>query len=170
MNQETGIPVASFRTEKTTVILEVPRAYCRDCKRTKQVSISFAKPNKRYTRFFESHVLDLLLSMTCRDVAEHLGMSWDTVRNIEKDSLKRHFDKPPLKDMTHIAMDEIAVRKGHEYLTVVMDLKSGRVIFVGDGKGGEALLPLTRRCNFRPLGLPTPNGLRSRKCRRLRRR
>ena len=51
--------------------------------------------------------------------------------------LKRDFPKPPLKDVTHIAIDEIAIRKGHKYLTIVMDLHTGRVIFVGDGRGAE---------------------------------
>jgi transposase len=50
-----------------------------------------------------------------------------------------------LKDVTHIAIDEIAVKKGHKYLTVVMDLHSGRVIFVGDGKSADALLPFWKR-------------------------
>jgi len=131
--------------KKVTILLEVPRIHCQECGCKKQVSISFAKPKKHYTRFFERHVLDLLCSMTCQDVAKHLGVSWDTVRDIEKTSLERHFGKPPLKDVTHIAIDEIAVQKGHKYLTVVMDLKSGRVIFVGDGKGGDALIPFWKR-------------------------
>jgi hypothetical protein len=50
-----------------------------------------------------------------------------------------------LKDVTHIAMDEIAIRKGHKYLTVVMDLHTGRVIFVGDGRSAEALDPFWKR-------------------------
>ena len=137
-----SVPMGS---KKTKIVLEVPRVHCHVCQCKKQVSISFAKPNKRYTRFLERHVLDLLLHMTCKDVANHLGMSWDTVRDIEKTSLERDFAKPPLKDVTHIAIDEIAVQKGHKYLTVVMDLKSGRVIFVGDGKGGDALLPFWKR-------------------------
>jgi transposase len=83
--------------------------------------------------------------MTCQDVAKHLGLSWDTVRDIEKRRLKRDFDKPPLKEVTHIAIDEIAIRKGHKYLTVVMDLHTGRVIFVGDGKGADALDPFWKR-------------------------
>jgi transposase len=125
----------------TTIVLEIPRVYCHDCGKTQQIKISFAEEHKRYTRFFERHVLDLLLAMTCQDVAEHLGLSWDTVRDIEKRRLTRDFAKPPLKYVTHIAIDEIAVKKGHKYLTIVMDLHSGRVIFVGDGKGAEALLP-----------------------------
>lgn len=134
-----------FGRKTTTIFLKVPKVYCHDCTSTNHVSISFAKPYKRHTRFFERYVLDLLVAMTCQDVAEHLGVSWDTVRDIEKTRLERDFAKPPLKDVTHIAIDEIAVQKGHKYLTVVMDLKTGRVIFVGDGKGGDALVPFWKK-------------------------
>jgi Transposase and inactivated derivatives len=137
-----SVPIGS---KKTTIILNVPRIHCHDCQAKQQVHLTFAEEHKRYTRFLATHVLDLLLSMTCQDVAEHLGMSWDTVRDIEKTRLKRDFAKPPLKDVTHIAIDEIAVQKRHKYLTVVMDLKTGRVIFVGDGKDGDALLPFWKR-------------------------
>jgi len=67
------------------------------------------------------------------------------VRDIEKRRLKRDFAKPPLKGVTHIAIDEIAIRKGHHYLTVVLDLHTGRVIFVGDGRGADALVPFWKR-------------------------
>ena len=43
----------------------------------------------------------------------------------------------PVDCTRHIAIDEIAVGKGHRYLTVVLDLESGAVVFVGDGKGME---------------------------------
>ena len=47
--------------------------------------------------------------------------------------------------MRLLAIDEIAIFKGHRYLTVVMDLESGCVVFVGDGKGADALLPFWKR-------------------------
>lgn len=131
--------------KSVTLIIEVPRVHCLDCGALKQVHLTFAKEHKRYTRFLATLALDLLQFMTCQDVARHLGMTWDTVREIEKENLGRHFAKPALKDVTHIAIDEIAVGKGHQYLTVVMDLKTSRAIFVGDGKAGDALLPFWKR-------------------------
>jgi transposase len=50
-----------------------------------------------------------------------------------------------LKDLRQIAVDEISIAKGHKYLTGVMDLDSGAVVFVGDGNGTEALTPFWRR-------------------------
>lgn len=46
-----------------------------------------------------------------------------------------------LEGVRSLAIDEIAIAKGHRYLTVVMDLDSGAVVFVGDTKGHEALIP-----------------------------
>ena len=67
------------------------------------------------------------------------------IRDIEKGHLKRHYDKPRLKDVQRVAIDEIAVCKGPKYMTVVLDLDTGRVIFVGDGRDGQSLLPFWTR-------------------------
>ena len=77
--------------------------------------------------------------MTIKDVARHLGVSWDVIKDIQKRSLIRRFAHPRLHKLKQIAIDEISIGKGHRYLTIVLDLKSGAVVFVGDGKGAEAL-------------------------------
>jgi len=131
--------------KKVTIVFHVPRVHCHDCGTIRQVDIAFARPRRRYIRAFERYVLGLLGCMTCQDVAEHLGVSWGTIREIEKEHLQRHYDKPRLKDVKRIAIDEIAVRKGHKYMTIVLDLDTGQVIFVGDGRGGDSLLPFWKR-------------------------
>jgi transposase len=88
--------------------------------------------------------------MTIRDVAHHLDVGWDLIKDIQKRDLARRFAKPKLKHLRHLAIDEIAVASGHRYLTVVMDLDSGAVVFVGDGKGADALEPFWKR--LRPSG------------------
>ena len=41
--------------------------------------------------------------------------------------------------MENIGIDEFAIRKGHVYRTIVVDLDTGRIIYVGEGKGADAL-------------------------------
>jgi len=77
--------------------------------------------------------------MTILDVARHLGVSWDVIKNIQKRYLKKRFCRPKLKKLKRLAIDEITIGKGHRYLTIVLDLTTGAVVFVGDGKGVEAL-------------------------------
>jgi transposase len=125
--------------------LQVPRVRCFDCGLVRQIKLGFADPRKHYTRAFERYVLDLSRRMTIQDVAQHLQVSWDTVKDIQARSLQRRFGQPKLHKLRQIAIDEIAVGKGHHYLTVVLDLLSGAVVFVGDGKGAAALEPFWRR-------------------------
>jgi transposase len=134
----------------TFLVLPIPRVECRACGVVRQVDITFADPRRSYTKRFERYVLELSRRMTIRDVAAHLGVGWDLVKDVQKRDLSRRFARPKLKHLRRIAIDEIAVARGHRYMTVVMDLDSGAVVFVGDGKGADALKPFWKR--LRPSG------------------
>jgi transposase len=123
----------------TRVVLDVPRVGCLDCHANRQVKIGFAEPKKHYTRSFERYALELSRRMTIQDVAEHLQIGWDTIKAIQSKNLHRRFANPKLHKLQQIAIDEIHIGTGHQYLTVVLNLLSGAVVFVGDGKGVEAL-------------------------------
>jgi transposase len=140
-----GQNIRRFRTlpigrKQTFIVLAVPRVGCRACGAVRQVAIDFAEPRVTYTRSFERYILELSRSMTIQDVACHLGVSWDMVKDIQKRDLKQRFSRPRLKDLRQIAIDEISIGSGHRYLTIVLDLESGAVVYVGHGKGGDALL------------------------------
>jgi transposase len=123
----------------------IPRVGCQQCGQVRQVNVPFAEPRRRYTRSFARYVLELSQYMTIKHLAQHVRTSWGTIKEILKTHLGRHYARPRLKDLRKIAIDEIATRKGHVYLTVVLDLERGVVVFVGDGKGADALLPFWKR-------------------------
>ena len=77
--------------------------------------------------------------MTLKDAANLLGVSWDTVKDIHTHHLEYHYTPPSLEGVDSIDIDEFAVRKGHVYKTIVVELKSGRILYVGNGKGADAL-------------------------------
>jgi transposase len=142
-----ALPIGS---RSTSLVLPVPRVECRACGAVRQVGVAFADPRRSDTRAFQRYVLELSRRMTIRDVAAHLNVGWDLVKDVQKRDLARRYARPKLKHLRHIAIDEIAVAKGHRYLTVVMDLDSGAIVFVGDGKGADALKPFWKR--LRPSG------------------
>jgi transposase len=137
-----GVPIGR---KPVWIRFHVPRVKCRECGTLRQVAIDFAEPRTRHVKAFARYVLDLADCMTIQDVALHLGVSWDTVKEIVKVDLKRNFAKPRLKDLRQIAIDEISIGAGHRYLTVVLDLVSGAVVHVGRGKGGDALVNFWKR-------------------------
>jgi transposase len=119
--------------------LLVPRVFCHLCGIIRQVRVRFAFRRRSYTRAFERYALELSQHMTIKDVARHLGVSWDVIKDIQKRNLMRRFAFPQFHKLKQIAIDEISIGKGHRYLTIVLDLKSGAVVYVGEGKGAEAL-------------------------------
>ncbi|MCP4371047.1 MAG: ISL3 family transposase [Deltaproteobacteria bacterium] len=123
----------------------IPRIKCLACQVIKQVKIAFADTRRTYTKAFERYVLELSRHMTISDVARHLGVGWDMVKDIQKRYLNRRFSKPKLTQLKQIAIDEISIGSGHRYLTVVLDLTTGAVVFIGSGKGSEALIPFWKR-------------------------
>lgn len=123
----------------------VQRVLCLACGLVRQVKIPFADPDRRYTKAFERFVLELSRHMTMLDLAHLLQLSWHTVKDIQKRHFRKHFSRPRLKGLKRIAIDEISVGRGHRYLTVVLDLDSGAVVFVGVGKGASALNPFWKR-------------------------
>ena len=148
--QRQGAVVRTFKTlpigQKPVVLeLPVPRVWCPSCNVTRQVRLGFADEHRRYTRAFERYALELSKMGTIQSVARHLGVGWDTIKDIQKRHLQKHFAKPQLGRLERIAIDEISIGKHHKYVTLVLDLDSGAVVFVGEGKGAESLKPFWQR-------------------------
>ena len=132
-------------TKPMWINVPVQRVWCLQCDIIRQIKLSFAEPKKSYTKKFKRYVLDLSRVMTIKDVARFVGVSWDVVKEIQKSRLWRLYRKPKLKNLKYIAIDEFSVGKHHDYFTQVLDLNTGRVVFVGEGKGADALQPFWRR-------------------------
>jgi transposase len=128
-----------------TIVLAVQRVGCLLCGAVRQVDVAFADPRRSYTRAFERYALELSQHMTIKAVAAHLGISGDVIKDIQKRDWQRRFARPRLADLKQIAIDEIHLGKKQGYATVVLDLASGAIVFVGQGKGAEALEPFWKR-------------------------
>jgi transposase len=137
-----SVPVGS---KPVTIHLAVQRLHCLACNKTRQAKVNFADARRGYTRSFERYALELSRHMTIKAVAKHLGVGWDMIKDIQKRNLHRRFRKPRLKHLRRLAIDEISVGKGHQYITTVLDLDNGAIVFVGKGRGSDALDPFWKR-------------------------
>ena len=80
-------------------------------------------------------------------------MSWDTIKEIHTHHLECHDAPPSLGEVDSIGIDEFAVRKGHVYKTIVVDLKSGRILHVGQGKAADVLAEFWKRVRRKRLDI-----------------
>ena len=141
--------------KKVILRMKVRRYKCKcvDCDYDCQERISFAPGSHSYTRRFARYVVDLLKGMTLKDTAHLLGVSWDTIKEIHTQHLVCHYAPPSLEGVDSIGIDEFAVRKGHVYKTIVVDLKSGRILYVGQGKAADALAGFWKRVRRKKLDI-----------------
>ena len=102
-------------------------------------ALSFVEPYRRFTKRFERAVAELCRKLPIQDVAAYFGLSWHTVKEIDRRRLVAEVGTPCYDGLRLLAVDEIAVRKGHNYLTIVLDLEGGRVVWIGEGRSEETL-------------------------------
>jgi len=132
--------------KRTYLGVHIQRYYCKDCKKAFQLQLPFTKGQTSYTFRFSRYVIELLqLGLSIKEVSKHLQITWDTVKEIHEKYLHQHYAYPSLKDVRHIGIDEFAVAKHHTYKTIVVDMETGHIVYVGDGKGKEALVRFWRR-------------------------
>jgi len=77
---------------------------------------------------------ELLAFGTIKDVADFLHVGWDTVKRIHKNYLRNKYRKIPLEEVEYISIDEFSIKKGHNYMTVVSDIRSGAILHVVEGR------------------------------------
>ena len=83
--------------------------------------------------------------MTLADVSALAGLSWDTVKDIVKQQLQHDYGRPRLKALKYLAVDEIYVGRAKKFYTLVLDLETGQIVWVGHGRGQAALGKFWRR-------------------------
>jgi transposase len=125
--------------------LLVHRLECRQCGRRWWPDIAFTDGKHRYVRSFALTALDLLKFGTIRAVAAYLGVGWDMIKEIHKDRLSLFYRRIPLRDVRYIGVDEFSIRKGHEYMTIFLDLETGRIIHAVEGRSKEDIRPFIEK-------------------------
>jgi len=91
------------------------------------------------------YVYALSQVMTLADVSDLTWLSWDTVKAIVQKHLQRDYGHPSLRALKYLAVDEIYVGKRKKFYTLVLDLETGRIVWVGHGRGQAALGKFWRR-------------------------
>ena len=123
------------------LVLHLHRLRCRRCGKLKQEPRDIAAPRKSYSLALARLVLDLCQQMTLSAVAQYLQLNWHLCKDILLSDLRRKKERLRLRHVRRIAIDEIFVRSPQHFLTVVVDLDSGHVLYVGVGKDRSALAP-----------------------------
>ena len=104
-----------------------------------QEQIPWAAPNAQVTYRLEYVLLVYAQLMTAKAAAKLLGLPQSTFSDILHRAIDRIRSGHRIRKLRKIGIDEIAYHKGKRYATLVYDLDTARVVWVGKGKGSAAI-------------------------------
>jgi transposase len=97
------------------------------------------------TRSFEAYVVQLMKLGTIKGVSSLLGVSWDMVKDIHKEALKRTYRSIEYSKLLYLGIDEFSLKKGHQYMTTILNLETGQIIYAVEGRDKKAVMPFLRK-------------------------
>jgi hypothetical protein len=99
-----------------------------------KVHVPWARPDSGFTLLFEALLMTMVSAMPVRTVAkmvgEHDTRLWRVLHHYV-DQARAHTDASAV---TRVAIDETAARRGHDYITLFVDIDQARVLFATEGK------------------------------------
>ena len=116
----------------------VPRTKCDECG-VRLVNVPWARPGSGFTLLFEALAMTLVTAMPVRAagrlIGEHDTRLWRVIIHYVEQALARaDFSK-----VMRIAVDETASKRGHNYITLFVDIDERRVLYVTDGKDAKTI-------------------------------
>ena len=122
------------------VVSETHRVICPD-HGVVTAAVPWAYPSSGFTKEFDLTVAWLAEYLPRSAVAEYMRIDWQTVGNCISRAL--HDLEPErsrrLNGLVNIGIDETSYRKGHKYITVVVNHDTNTVVWAADGHGKGVL-------------------------------
>jgi transposase len=116
----------------------VPRVTCRE-HGIRQIPVPWALPSSRFTILFERHAIDVLLQADVLGGAGLLHISWDEAWNLMERAVERGLRAKRQRVIAHLGVDEKAVARRHQYVTLVCDLDRSTVEYIADDRKKTSL-------------------------------
>jgi transposase len=123
----------NFFQHQAYINARVPRIRCDKCG-VKKAHVPWARPDSGFTLLFEALLMTMVSAMPVRQVArmvgEHDTRLWRVLHHYV-DQARMRIDA---SDVTQVAIDETAARRGQDYITLFVDIDRARVLFATEGK------------------------------------
>ena len=125
---------------QTYIHAKLPRIDCAE-HFVQQIEISWAKDYSRFTKLMERYILKIIFNVEVMSKAcEICKIGWNTGFNLMKTNLDEETKANKKIYPVHMGIDEKAIHKGHNYMTVITDLDTGEVVDVFETRTKEAVL------------------------------
>ena len=125
-----------------------PRVLCPHCG-VQQINAPFERKNSRFTLLFEGYAMLIMADMPRSKAAQLLRCNEKSLAEILVYWVNKAVEERPLDDVSSLAIDETSFRRGHSYVTLVLDAQRRRVIDVEPGRDKDTILSFAQKLEQR---------------------
>jgi transposase len=122
-----------FFQHRTFLHARTPRVTCADCG-VRKVVTPWARAGSGFTLLFEAYVLALAKGMPIANAAKRVGEHDTRLWRIVEHYVWRAVEALDLSEVRRIAADETSARRGHDYISLFVDMARRKVVYVAEGK------------------------------------
>jgi len=115
-----------------------PRITCPDCG-VKQIAVPWARTGSGFTLLFEALAMTLMTAMPVAAAARLMGEHDTRMWRVLHYWVEQARSRADYADVRRVAIDETAARRGHDYVSLFVDIDQRRVLFVTEGRGADTV-------------------------------
>jgi transposase len=101
--------------------------------------VPWARTGSGFTLLFEALVMTLITAMPVRAAARLVGEHDTRLWRIVHHWVEAARARADFATVKRVAIDETAARRGHDYITLFVDIDQRRVLFVADGRDANTV-------------------------------
>lgn len=105
----------------------------------RQVKTPWEGLSNGFTLLFEAFIMNLAKSMPVRQIGLLTGTNCGKIWTMLDRYVEAGRNRADYSDVHSVGMDETAIRRGHDYVSIFVDLLAKLTLFVGIGKGSAAV-------------------------------
>jgi transposase len=128
----------NFFEHVTYLHVRTPRVQCPECG-VKQVSIPWAREGSGFTLLFEAYIMAMAKEMPVNAVARLVGEHDTRIWRILNHYVNKAREQQDYSQVSTVGVDETSSKRGHNYITVFVDMDASKVLFVTPGKDAATL-------------------------------
>lgn len=129
----------NFFQFETHLRARMPRVRCESCDGVRPVNAPWSRPGSGFTLLFEALVMTMAPHMSVRAIARLMGVTdmrlWRVIDHYVGQARADRDDS----QVRRVGIDETSRRRGHDYISVFMDLERAKVLFVTEGKDASTV-------------------------------
>jgi len=108
--------------------------------KTEVIQVPWARKGSGFTLLFEQVILELLRLCNCKKTtAEFFGLYPQRVQTVYDAYTKDAYEQREAETAKKVGVDETSTKKGHDYITLFVNLENGQILDIQDGKSSEAV-------------------------------